>query len=339
MYRLKSNLQKTVLLSFVIALMSLGCPVSVTAYDGSLDSHKNVVRRMVDEGLNQGVMATFDELLAPDYVNQGISGSMGIKAFKDYIAALRVAMPDFHVTTEVMVAEEDTVASRFAYSGTFKNPLAWPDAKIPPTGKPIKWTANVFHAFNKDGKIAEVFTAFDQLDFMMQLGASPALTLLSVLRRPAAKPIQIEAAKTKDLEKQHKETFQRFIDKALNQGELDVMFEILAPGYIGHDPFADLDRTGFRNVIAEFRRIVPDLNVTPDILIAEGDWAAARLIYRGTFTNNIALPFITVRATNKPIQFIINVIVHLDEDGQAAEDWKEFNRLAWLQQVEILPAS
>ncbi|MEP7287479.1 MAG: ester cyclase family protein [Chloroflexota bacterium] len=338
MSQFRPSFGKIAVFFIFVILISFAHPFAASAHDDTTNVHKKIVQR-VEEGINKGDLTGFDVLFAPDFVNQGISPKMGITEFKAYLSTIRDALPDFQSTTEVMIAEGDIVASRLIYSGTFKNPLVQPDGNLAPNGKPIKWALNVFYRFDKDDKIVEMLTAYDQLDLLTQFGASSTNGLLSLIGRPKLQSIKVVPAKTLDLESAHKEVFQRFVEKALNQGELDVMDEILSADYIGHDPFANLDRASFKQVIGKFREIVPDLHVTADILIAEGDWTAARLIYRGTFKNKIALPFVAIEPTNKPVQFIINVFAHIDEKGQATEDWKEFNRLVWLQQVGVLPTS
>jgi hypothetical protein len=80
------------------------------------------------------------------------------------------------------------------------------------------------------------------------------------------------------------------------------------------------------------------LHVDTDIIIAEGDWLAGRLVYTGTFGQKISQDGVTIEATGKPILFVINVFVRFNKGGIGMADYKEYNRLGWLQQLGLLAA-
>ena len=78
----------------------------------STEQNKAVVRRFVEEVLNNQDLALADVLLAPDYVNHLAPG--GREDFKQFNTMLRSALPDLkiHVSIEHMVAEGDYVVVR-----------------------------------------------------------------------------------------------------------------------------------------------------------------------------------------------------------------------------------
>jgi predicted SnoaL-like aldol condensation-catalyzing enzyme len=78
----------------------------------STEQNKAVVRRFIEEVLNNQDLALADELLAPDYVNHLAPG--GREGFKQFNTMLRSALPDLkmHVSIEHMVAEGDYVVVR-----------------------------------------------------------------------------------------------------------------------------------------------------------------------------------------------------------------------------------
>jgi predicted SnoaL-like aldol condensation-catalyzing enzyme len=78
----------------------------------STEQNKAVVRRFIEEVLNNQDLALADELLAPDYVNHLAPG--GRDGFKQFNTMLRSALPDLktHVSIEHMVAEGDYVVVR-----------------------------------------------------------------------------------------------------------------------------------------------------------------------------------------------------------------------------------
>jgi predicted SnoaL-like aldol condensation-catalyzing enzyme len=84
----------------------------------SIEQNKAVVRRFIEEVLNNQDLALADELLAPDYVNHLAPG--GREGFKQFNTMLRSALPDLkvHVSMEHMVAEGDYVVARITFHVT-----------------------------------------------------------------------------------------------------------------------------------------------------------------------------------------------------------------------------
>lgn len=81
----------------------------------STDQNKRVVRRFVDEILNNHDESAVNELLAPDYVNHLVPG--GRDSFKQFWTMLYGAHPNLRVHGEIehQVAEADYVVTRLAF--------------------------------------------------------------------------------------------------------------------------------------------------------------------------------------------------------------------------------
>jgi predicted ester cyclase len=86
----------------------------------STDANKTIVRRYIEEVLNQGIVDAADDLVASDFVphRPGLGGSPGIQAVKEFAAEQRSAAPDWRITIEDMVAEGDRVVVRAFGRGT-----------------------------------------------------------------------------------------------------------------------------------------------------------------------------------------------------------------------------
>ena len=84
----------------------------------STEQNKAVVRRFIEEVLNNENAALVDELLAPDYVNHLVPG--GREAFKQFFPMMRSAFPDlkFHNSIEHLIAEGDHVVARITFHFT-----------------------------------------------------------------------------------------------------------------------------------------------------------------------------------------------------------------------------
>lgn len=126
----------------------------------------------------------------------------------------------------------------------------------------------------------------------------------------------------------------RYLDEAWNHGNLDIIDELMAPGYVRYTPTAQLDREGQKQRIAGFRRAFPDLHVDVDRILAEGDHVAVRMITHGTHQG----PLLGVAPTGKHVTISATDIVRVDH-GKVVEHWGNLDELGLLQQLGALPAS
>ena len=137
----------------------------------STEQNKAAERRIFAE-LNKGNLAVVDELFAREYVYH-VPGGIEVKGpegFKQVMTMFSAAFPDFHMTIEDMIAEKDTVVTRWTISGTHKGDYAG----IPATGKHVK-VEGVLIARFVDGKEVEAWDFFDRLSQYQQLGVAPPL--------------------------------------------------------------------------------------------------------------------------------------------------------------------
>jgi predicted ester cyclase len=82
----------------------------------------------------------------------------------------------------------------------------------------------------------------------------------------------------------NKAIYRDFIQKVFNEGRLDLLDDFLAPSYVIQDapPGSAPGAEGVRQVVTMFRSAFPDLEITLDEVIAEGETVAARSTLRGT---------------------------------------------------------
>jgi len=80
----------------------------------SIECNKAVVRRYLEEIINQGNFDVADEILARDYVNHSAGPGFGQARpeFLRGIIDMKTAFPDWHVTIDEMVAEGNLVVDR-----------------------------------------------------------------------------------------------------------------------------------------------------------------------------------------------------------------------------------
>jgi predicted ester cyclase len=127
-----------------------------------------VVRRLIEEGFNQGRLEVAEELTSAELVehqNFGPNHPAGEAGVKAVIASLRRAFPDFHLEIEHLTVDGDKVWLRMVGSGTNDGPFMGNE----PTGRPMR--TDVFDLIRvADGKIVEHWGVPDRLGTLFQLG-------------------------------------------------------------------------------------------------------------------------------------------------------------------------
>jgi steroid delta-isomerase-like uncharacterized protein len=121
----------------------------------------------------------------------------------------------------------------------------------------------------------------------------------------------------------------------VNTGSLDALGEVWAPGCVVHagggiPAVQGLDALG--EVLGLYGAALPDLSVTVEEIVAEGDRIAARFTTRGTHTGE----FLGVPGTGKSVVmggFAIFRIV----DGLIAEEWLLDDLVSFLTQTGAFP--
>jgi steroid delta-isomerase-like uncharacterized protein len=130
-------------------------------------------------------------------------------------------------------------------------------------------------------------------------------------------------------------TLRRYYDEAVNKGNLAVVDEVIAEGYISHhnDP-AHLPPgpAGVKAFITMTRQGFPDLALTVDQAFAEGDQVASMWTMDGNHTGE----WFGTPATNKHARWS-GVVITRFEGGKIAEDWYNFDQISLLQQLGIIP--
>ena len=124
-------------------------------------------------------------------------------------------------------------------------------------------------------------------------------------------------------------------EEIFTRGNLDAAEEIYAPGYVGHDPSNPEDVMGpeaAKQAAADYRRAFPDLRVTVEDLIAEGDKVVARLRFRGTHLGELE----GIAPTGRRVD-CTGIVVSRMEGGKIAEDWANFDDLGLMRQLGAIP--
>ena len=129
-----------------------------------------IIRRFVDEVINQGKMGSAEEFVWEDVVEQvPLPGQgPGLEGLKDVLRGMRSAFPDIDFSIKEQVCEGDKVVSRFEWTGTHKAEFMG----VPATGRQVRVWGVVIDRLEA-GRIKDTRILMDALGLMMQLGALP----------------------------------------------------------------------------------------------------------------------------------------------------------------------
>ena len=138
----------------------------------STDDTKALVRRVIEEIINQGEESLASELVAFNYVGHSVNhrspSSPGPDGFVQALRLLRKPFPDLSMTIEDVIAEGTRVATRGTLQGTHQSEFMGVSAK----GTQVEVAyMNIWRIEN--GKVMESWVQMDRLGLLKQLGVSP----------------------------------------------------------------------------------------------------------------------------------------------------------------------
>ena len=121
-------------------------------------------------------------------------------------------------------------------------------------------------------------------------------------------------------------------------GKLEVADELYAPDYVDHvgrGPEASrvVGPEGLKQAVSLFRRAFPDLTYAVEEEMAERDLVWTRFSATGTFKG----PFLGAAPTGRSVSYT-GMDLNRITGGKIVESWVNYDALALLQQVGLLPA-
>jgi|1185.fasta_scaffold659889_2 steroid delta-isomerase-like uncharacterized protein len=133
--------------------------------------NRAVVGRINEEAFRQGHAEVADECMADDFVEHNPMPGFGAdrEGFKQMVASLHQAFPDFEIRVEDQVAEGDRVVERWTCTGTHEGEFMG----IPATHNKVDIEGMDMSRL-ENGRIVEHWTQMDSLAMMQQLGVIPS---------------------------------------------------------------------------------------------------------------------------------------------------------------------
>jgi len=130
---------------------------------------------------------------------------------------------------------------------------------------------------------------------------------------------------------ENKQRYADYIQAIFNEARFDELDGYLAPDYALKDasPGSAEGAAGIREVVTMFRTGFPDMVITLDEVIAEGDWVASKSTLRGKQTGE----FLGVAPTGRSVSVTSLTMVRF-RDGRLTESWVKNDVAAIMRQIQ-----
>jgi steroid delta-isomerase-like uncharacterized protein len=119
------------------------------------------------------------------------------------------------------------------------------------------------------------------------------------------------------------------------QGNLDLVDEIYASDFVGHDPAMPEDMRGVegaREFYSLYQSAFPDAEITIEDQIAEGDMVVTRWTGRGTHRGDL----MGVPPSGNRVE-VAGITISRIEGGKVTEEWDNYDALGMMQQIGAIP--
>lgn len=130
---------------------------------------EDLVKRWHQDLFVAGKLEAAPAIVTTDFVAHIVGRDFhGVAGAKEAATLIRTAFPDVVIEHLDVIAYEDRAAIRWIANGTHRGDYVG----VPPTGKHLRIEGvDMFHVEN--GKIAEVWVAYDNLGLLQAMGAIP----------------------------------------------------------------------------------------------------------------------------------------------------------------------
>lgn len=288
-----------------------------------------LLRRQIIDLWNDGKLDVVDRCYAPDVVDHMPAAGQASSraAMKQVVADFRAAIPDLRMTLHGTIACGDLGVDFWTLRGTHHGPLFG----MPASGKPVR-ISGIDMIRVADGRIAELWHVEEMLQLIGQI-SSGGETAFGV---PLGDPAQI-AGPSRDAQPGHRahhpdrtllsDREQRIlgiakehIEQIWARGDAAAAYRLYAPDVVDHMP-APNQRPGIPgivDVLGWLREAVPDLSMTIEDYVVEGDLAADRWVMRGTHTG---APLMGVPARGNRFEINGMDVIRVRDDFMISDVW------------------
>jgi len=135
---------------------------------------------------------------------------------------------------------------------------------------------------------------------------------------------------------QNKTIARRIVEEGWTKHNPMILEQLISPDAPLHDPQNPTiakGPQGAKSTLATYLKAFPDVKITIEREIADGDYVVQQLLLTGTNTGE----FNGVPATDKKVN-VTGVMTSKIKDGKVIETWSLFDSLTLMQQLGLVPA-
>jgi steroid delta-isomerase-like uncharacterized protein len=132
-----------------------------------------------------------------------------------------------------------------------------------------------------------------------------------------------------------KERMKQFYEQVINAHNPDMVDSFCTADFVDHNPDMGHSGKGLDDLKASFKEFFaafPDVHMTSDLMIAEGDHVASHITMTGTNSGAMG----NMPATNKSVN-IEGIDIIAIKDGKATERWGFFDNMKMMTQMGMMP--
>ena len=173
-------------------------------------------------------------------------------------------------------------------------------------------------------------TTTDQTSRWKAVAAGAAVLLVAAIVSSVAAQRPAGSQPIRSIE-DNKRAAMRWSQELWSQGHLAVADEIIAPGYVRHDPGDPFPARGpedVKRIVTMLRTMLPDLRIEVEAMVAEGDIVVSR--YTATATDSVG--YMGMPPTGKTTRTSAMQMFRFS-NGKIVESWAARDDLGTLRQL------
>lgn len=298
-------------------------------YDRAMEKAR-ITRLLEDQILRlwgKGDLSVVDRNYAATIVDHmPIPGQQtGRAAMRKVVTDFRTALPDMVLNLHGTIACGALGVDFWTLEGTHSGPLFG----TPPSGRRVRFSG-IDMVQVADNRIAEIWHVEEMLQFAGQIGGGEAsfgapvgtapMPIAAGTHDPGASARHPDLRLLSDMERRHLAIARDHIEQIWARGDASAAYRLYAPEVIDHMP-APGQRPGIPGIIdvlGWLREAVPDLTMTIEDYVVEGNLAADRWVMRGTHTG---APLMGVTARGKAFEINGMDVIRIRDDFMISDVW------------------
>ncbi len=137
------------------------------------------------------------------------------------------------------------------------------------------------------------------------------------------------------MSEQNKAALQHWTNEGFNKQNLDEFDVYFSPDLVNHalPPGLPAGLEGTKTIASIFLAAYPDLQITIDDMVAEGDKVVARWSARGTHRGDL----MGIPPTGREVT-ITGIVIDRFDNCRSVERWENIDQLGMMQQLGVVPS-